>query len=630
MINGGNNLREFGNFSLDPTKRVLWFENEPVNLPLKEIELLCVLTENAGEVVTRDEILAKVWADSFVEESNLSRHIYLLRKMLKEHGEDENLIQTVPRRGYRFTGGVTKGESVELLPESADSDRVRDEILETRNEPPESSFGFLRWLLVPLVVGGVLLAVLGVYKFSDSTPADPTQPIKSIAVLPLKSFGGEDDKVLSLGLTDTLIANLGKFKEIKVLSTGATKDYIDDDREPAAIGKQLRVGAVMYGSLQRADGKLRVTLRLLETETGRQIWTEAFDESEKDIFLLQDKIAMQASNALALNLDINNRDFVIKRYTENAEAYQAYQSGRYLLYQSQYDKAVKEFERALQFDSKYVLAYAGLADSYAFLANNTESTKSGELYEKAKFYALQALALDDSLAEAHVSLGWIRRIYDWDWAESEKHLRRAVELDPNSALAHQRLSFLYITLGKTAEAVPLSLQATQLNPVGHSAGWAYYCNRQYEESAAEYARRLSLATSSETQREPRLGLAIASIELGKNEEAIRLLEDAPSDIKDDFANVVALAIALYRAGEAERANQTLQTLIEKANEKPGRWVRLAYVYAAMDKKNEAFDSLRKGIETRDDRLMWLKTTPYFDKLRHEAQFLQILREMKLP
>ncbi len=634
MNNGDSNLREFGKFSLDPQKRVLWFENEPVNLPLKEIELLSVLTDNPGEVVTREEILNVVWADAYVEESNLSRHIYLLRKVLKEHGEDENLIQTVPRRGYRFTGEISKTANDELpLASNPVSDTGPDESYKRERETAKSSSkAFLSWLLVPTLLGFVLLVGLGVYRFNNSVsaPSDTSQPIKSIAVLPLKSLGGEDDKVLSLGLTDTLIANLSKFREIRVLSTGAAKDYADDNREPSAIGKELAVDAVMNGSLQRADGKLRVTLRLIRTDDGQQMWTETFDESEKDIFLLQDTIATQTAKALALNLDIGNRDLVLKRYTANVDAYQAYQAGRYLFYQSQSDKAIREFERALQFDSKYVLAYAGLADSYVMSANRAESNKRGELYERAKLYALQAFALDDSLAEAHVSLGWIRRIYDWDWPESEKHLLRAVELDPNSALAHQRLAYLYITLGKTNEAVPLSLQATLLNPVDHSAGWAYYCNRQYEESAAEYARRLSLATSPETQREPRLGLAMAYIELGRNEDAARVIEEAPSEIKDDFASNVALTIALYRSGDAERANANLRSLVQKANEKSGRWVRLAHVYAAMDKKDEAFYALRKGIETRDDRLMWLKTTPYFDKLRDDPRFLQILRSMNLP
>lgn len=632
MVNGSSDLRTFGKFRLDTEKRVLWFEDEPVNLPLKEIELLEVLTEHPGQVVTRDEMIDRIWADSYVDENNLSRHIYLLRKVLKEHGESEDLIQTVPRRGYRFTGEVEKIE----IDNRTEKDQAVEPPTQSKQKAAEPSRNlssrFWRWIFVPVLLGTVVLAA-AFYRFSypssapssDSTP----QPINSIAVLPLKSLGGEEDNVLGLGLTDTLIANLSKFKEIRVLSTAATKDYLSDKREPSSIGKELDVGSIMDGSVQRADGKLRVTLRLIRTSDSQQIWTETFDGSEKDIFVLQDDIATQTAKALALNLDINNRDLVLKRYTQNTEAYQAYQSGRYLLYQSQYDKAIKEFERALQFDAKYVLAYAGLSDAYAFLANNAESTKRAELYEKAKLHALQALALDDSLAEAHVSLGWIRRIYDWDWAESEKHLRRAVELDPNSGLANQRLGFLYITLGKTADAVPLSLQATKLNPVVHSAGWAYFCNRQYEESAAEYARRLSLATSPETQREPLLGLAIANIELGKNEEAIRLIEESPPDIKSDFANIAALTIALYRSGETGRAGENLQALIRKANEKPGRWVRLAYVYAVMDKRDDAFDALQKGIETRDDRLMWLKTTPYFDKLRDDPRFLSILRTMNL-
>ncbi len=630
MRNG--NIREFGRFRLDVGKGVLWHDDEPVSLPLKEIELLAALTDNAGSVVTKAELMNRVWADSFVEESNLSRHVYKIRKVFSDLGGPTDLIQTVPRRGYRFTGEMRANGNGDLVIERHSISRTFVEEPEDPAVQNEKLAKLLnrnkkRRLLIPIVCVAVLLSIFAYYSVYRGSA--PDKPIRSIAVLPLHSFDDADDKAFELGFADTLIANLGKLNEIRVLSTNVIRKYVDKTQEPHEIARNLGVDAVIDGTLQRANGKFRITLRLIRTSDGQQIWSDSFDDAETEIFRLQDTIATQTASALSLNLNLNNRGVVLKHYTSNGDAYQAYQSGRYLHFQNQYRKAILEFERALRFDSKYVLAYAGLADSYAFLANDSEGKERVALYEKAKSYALQALALDENLAEAHTSLGWIRRIYDWDWAEAEKHLRRAVELDPNSSVARQRLAYLYITLGKTPEAVQISIQATQLDPIGHSVGWAFYCDRQYEESAAEYSRRLALATSVDMQREPRLGLMLNYNELGRFPEVVSVYDESPPELKSDFAFNVVLATALYGLGKKYESGDVLRSLEQKAKERNGRWVRLAHLYASMDREDDAISALERGLETRDDRLMWINVSPQLDKLRDDARFRDILRKMGL-
>jgi DNA-binding winged helix-turn-helix (wHTH) protein/TolB-like protein/thioredoxin-like negative regulator of GroEL len=628
-------IREFGNFRLDLQKSVLWHGNEPVSLQLKEIELLKVLTERAGDVITKNELLGRVWADSFVEDSNLTRHIYRIRRVFRELGEPVDLIQTVPRRGYRFTGRVRVDDDGLLVVERRSVSRTLVEELENSAAPdlqiPASASlrrSFAVYVAAALLAIVVLAASFGY--FLDTRGVAGGKQFGSIAVLPLKSLaGGEDDKALNLGLADALITNLGQLNEVRVLSTNVISKYTDQDQDPVAIGRELSVDAVMEGTLQRANGQIRVTLRLIRTSDAGQIWSKSFDRAESEIFHLQDEIAVKTAGFLEANLNLEKREAALKHYTENTQAYRAYMTGRYLHFQANYEAAIEEFERALKFDSKYALALSGLADSYALLANRSAKEARVDYYEKAKSYALQALLLDDQLAEAHAALGWIRRIYDWDWAESEKHLRRAIELDPNFATAYQRLASLYITLGRTDEALRYSERASLLNPVNFSTGWALYCNREYEASATEYLRLASMPGSPEIQNDARVGAAMAYIEVGKYAEAISLLEQVPPEFHDSFKVSVTLAIAFFRSGHESRASGLLKKLEEISKTGPGYAVRLAYVYSVAGDRPAAIRQLRKGFAESDDRLMWLRSTPYFDAIRDDPGFQELLRAMKL-
>lgn len=631
--NGNSDLREFGEFRLDVEKCVLWRDSEPVNLQPKEIEILSALTENPGALVSKQELMDRVWPNAFVEESNLSRHIYRLRRAFESCGLNGSVIQTVPRRGYRFTGDISTNGSEVLVFERRSVSRTLIEELHT-SDPPDARSLSAAPLRQSRVVLPIALAVLilttsfGVYLYNRLGNADTT--LKSIAVLPFKSFENDEMKALGLGFADTLSANLGRMQEIRVLSNDVIDRERLDTQEPAEIGRSLGVDAVIDGTLQRANGKLRVTLRLIRITDGKQLWNDSFDGSEEAVFRMQDAIATEMARVLALNFSLKNREAVLKRYTLNADAYQAYQNGRYLHLQTEYKRAIREFERALQFDSKYVLAYTGLADSYSQLANRSTGQNRVELYEKAKSFALQALAFDESLAEAHASLGWIRRIYDWDWAESEKHLRRAIEFDPNSPSGYSRLASLYATLGRTKEAVQLSEKVLERDPLSGTNGWMLYCDRQYEESAVAYVRRMTIESSPEKQTDGRLGAAMAYTQLGKHNEALDLLLGLSPEHQNDYKVAVTIAIARFRNGQTDAAIAMLPDLEEKAAKADGRWVRLAYVYAAMKMNDKAIDALEKGLETRDDRLMWIKIMPYFDRLKDEPRFRAILNAMGLP
>jgi tetratricopeptide (TPR) repeat protein len=242
---------------------------------------------------------------------------------------------------------------------------------------------------------------------------------------------------------------------------------------------------------------------------------------------------------------------------------------------------------------------------------------------------MQALELDPDLAEAHAAMGWLLRIYDWNWSGAENHFRRAIELAPDDPTAYKRLGYLYVTLGRTKEAVNLSSKVKELDPLDSSHAWFLYCDRQFEASAQAYAENLKSAVSINAIREANLGMAIALMEIGKLDEAVRLLRDLRQQNSDSFAINSMYAIALRRTGDTEGLAKLLPWLEQKAAESPGRWIRLAYVYAAMERNEDALASIERGLHSRDDRLMWIKTTPFFDELRDHPSFQASLAKMQL-
>ena len=627
-----NGLREFGKFRLDAGTKVLWCENKPVNLPLKEIEMLCVLTEKGGEVISKEELLNQIWADSHVEESNLSRNIYGLRKMFKKFGVEDELIQTVPRRGYRFTGEVREIVGGELVIEKRTQTRTLIEIQENKEEKRKTNFppGYL----LPIALALLLLTITGAVAFrgyQNGQAKTSAAEINSIAVLPLKPIAAsEADKVLSLGLADALITRLGASQKIVVRPVSSISQYVETEFDALAVGRELQTDAVLEGTFQRLENRLRVTARLLRVADGKQIWAGTFSEIESDLFRLQDSISKEAAQALSLNFNPSDRDSILKRYTENVAAYQAYQRGRYLYFRREEEKdslqkSFAEFEEAVRLDAGYALAYSGLADAHARVANNAPDAETRRMhYEKAKELARKAILLDPLLAEAYASLGWINRIYDWNWAESEANFKKAIELAPNVWTNYRLYAYLLITLGRTSEAVEMNRRAKQLNPL-QADGWILYCNRQFEESSAESIKQMAISNSADVRHD----LALAYLQLGKTEQSIEILEQLTSNATDSFKVQSALAIAYFRAGQREKAENLLRELEGKAGGMVGRFARLANVYSEMGRTGQAIEALQKGFDGRDDRMMWIKTSPHLDALRGDPRFEEILRKMNL-
>lgn len=357
---------EFGDFRLDVGKHLLLRKGEPVPLPPKVFDLLLILVESQGQELKKDELIHRLWPDSFVEESNLTQSVFLLRKALGQSRGENRLVVTIPGRGYRFVE-VVKPVGAEGF---------------------ATSFGQARELM----------------------PAADSVAVRAIAVLPFKPLGAEaGDQYLGLGMADALINRLSHIQQIAVRPTDAVLKYTDPAQDPLAAGRELGVDALLNGRFQRAGEIIRVTVQLVRVGDGSLLWAEKFEEHVGNIFAVQDSISEQVGRALALKLSSEERKRLTRRETDSAEAYQAYLKGRYYSTKWTYSgwtKEIEYFSHAIEADPNYALAYTGLADAYYIVSNLY--LPPHEAMPKVKAAAMKALALDDALAEAHSSLALVR------------------------------------------------------------------------------------------------------------------------------------------------------------------------------------------------------------------------------
>ncbi len=665
MTNKNGHLREFGKFRLDAEKRVLWCGDQPVNLALKEIEMLCVLTENGGgEVVTRNEMLERVWQNSFVEESNLSRHIYVLRKTFKDFGETGELIQTVPRRGYRFAGEVreTKNGGSEIIIERHAVSRtlieyVSDETeIETREHPnakiteitavfsPEQK-PFVLPASVPakaargrltfaLLVFLAVSTVGSIWYFRGNPAATVKKPIKTMAILPLQSLNkDDDDEAFGLGIIESLAARLGNLERLVVRPTGSVKQISKSETDPLEIGRKSKADAVLTGSFQRAAGRIRVTIRLLNVADGSQIWAGNFNENETDIFKLQDSLAAQAADSLVDKLSSDERRQLASRLTEDVEAYQPYLRGRFAWNKRTpegFADSIRFYQAAIDRDPNFAHAFAGLADSYSMLAD-FYGLAPHEAYPKAKAAAVRALEINENLAEAHTPLAWILQTYEWNWDGAEREYRRAITLNPNYATAHQWYAEFLMATGRHEEALAEIGCANAPDPssmiINAVEGWVLFHARDHDRAIEQYRKTAELDPNT-----PLLGWYVGKIYEQKEDYENAIAANEQSIARSDGSGAAeqsALRKAYINAGVEGYWREKLELLKTQARIKPVEFYEMAEIYVRLGDREKAFALLEKSLQQREYSIINLKVSPALDNLRAAPRYREPLRKMNL-
>ena len=614
----------FDEFRLDAENPGLWRDGELVSIPPKALELLILLVKNHGEIVTNNELLDSVWKDTFVEVGNISYTVSLLRKTL---GKKE-FIKSVPRRGYRFTANVKKiaenvEEKAEFIPK----------IESTKQKSPS------RLTLIAIgVFAVILLTSFAVVWRYDSKQGPATQRnIKSIAVLPFRNLNeNQQNNALSLGLTSSLISSFGRLDHFTIRPLETVKKFSEgeSDNDPLKFGRKLKVDAILEGTFQTENNRLRVVVRLLDVRDGAQIWAGNFDETEADIFTLQDKISSDAARSLLLELTADDRQILSKRYTQNAEAFRAYSRGRAILdlrNPETLDKAISEFQYAVSLDPTFALAYTGLSDAFAFRGNFSTFEEGEEYFKKAKQFALKSLELDNQLAEGYSALGRIKRVHEWDWEGAKKDLRRAIELNPNFADAYLYYSQLLAFQGKFDEAETELKKASEIDPISQRIITA---QMPLAEGQGNLEKGFRIAEEFyKTNRESpvaKRGYVTFLYHKGEHQKVIELIEPL-LQVKDkqNYIWYSLLAGAYQKSGNQEKSNEMYKMLEENSQTDTKALYSLAMNYAETDRKNEAFAALQKCFETREERMVWVKIEPRFANLRNDARFQELLNKMRL-
>ena len=651
-------LFEFDSFRLDPVEHLLLRDGEPVPLEPKVFETLLTLVQRAGMLVGKEELMRAVWPDSFVEESNLTRNISVLRKALNHSDSGPQYIETVPKRGYRFTGDVRAlaGERAEVIVQRAKVSVVIEEedSDEETNGPyysatpldadakpvaaidgKQRSVGKIkRYKLVALftltLLMSVVAAAISFRVLNRNAPA-----IDSLAVLPFVNVGANPDtEYLSDGITDSLINNLSQLPALRVMSRNSVFHYKGSLTDAQQVGRALGVSAVLTGKVTQRGNDLIISAELVDVRDNSHLWGAQYNQRLSDLSAVQAELARDISKKLRLQLSGEEQKRLSKRDTENSEAYELYLKGRYNLnaLTPDGDKAsVEFFHRAIEKDPDYAPAYAGLAEYYAAVAYavTTPSIPPKEAYSMAKTAALRAIELDETLAEAHTSLGVIFMLQEWDWEAAEREFRRAIALNPNYVNAHHWYSHCLIYLGRFPESLAESQLALALDPLdapmNFHLGFHYYNARQFDQASAQLQRVLNM---NPNYAEAHCILAMVYEQTKRFDEAMAELKKNIEMGGIDRREIIGRLYA--HLGQRDEAQKLIAQLKEESKRKSVSPYNIAKIYEALGEKDQAFLWLEKAYAERDSNVTNLKVEPELDSLRSDSRYANLLRRMRLP
>jgi TolB-like protein/Tfp pilus assembly protein PilF len=481
-------------------------------------------------------------------------------------------------------------------------------------------------IVVTAVVAAATAIVVDSYRSRRSHAS-----IQSIAVMPFVNASGNADlDYLSDGMTETLIRSLSQLPNLNVKARSSVFRYKGRESDAKTIGKELGVPAILNGRITQRGEQLTLNLELIDAQTENVIWTDQYDRKLSDLVSLQSEIARDVSSKLKTKLSGADEKKITKTYTTNAEAYKLYLQGRFYWNKREekdFRKAVEYFNQAVARDPNYALAYAGLADSYALLSGFGFMPPT-EAIPKARDFARRALSLDDSLAEPHATLGYVLVQYDYDFAWAEREFQRAIELNPNYAMAHQWFGEMLSDVGRFDEAAAEYRRGLEIEPLSLPTNWEYgrflYFARRFDEALAQLKKTVEL--------DP--GFA----------RAHRTLSEVYW-VRGDYANAVEERAKFFdligqpqngmliRATFAREGWSGFLRLVVAENsplkDSNNNWV-FAKVYVALGEKDKAFAELNKAYELRESPLQWLKVEPQFDPLRSDPRYQELLKKMRFP
>jgi serine/threonine protein kinase/Tfp pilus assembly protein PilF len=461
-----------------------------------------------------------------------------------------------------------------------------------------------------------------------------TEQKKSVAVLPFADLSpGKDQEYFCDGLAEELINSLTKISDLRVVARTSAFSFREKDLDVREIGRKLDVETILEGSVRKAGNRVRITAQLINVADGYHAWSEKYDRDMEDIFAIQDEISLAIVDNLKVKILGREKVKLVKRYTDNLEAYKLYLKGRYF-WNKRYEIGVKKgleyFQRAIEKDKNYALAYSGLADCYLILSWYGGIPQE-EAYQKAMEAAMKALEIDDMLGEAHTSIACIKLLADWDWTSSDKEFKRAIELNPNYTTAHHWRSFNLFFRARFDEAIEEMKQALELDPfsliINCDLGWVYYYSRQYDHAIEALQKTLEMDPNYVSAHS---FLGRVYLQKAMYKEALAEFKKEKEPSKGWMQNVETLfAIAYLKMGQIKEAKQILDDMIARAKQEYVSPYYIALLSFSLSENDLGFEWLDKAYKERDHWLLYLKVEPLFDSIRSDPKFTKLLKNIGL-
>ena len=608
----------FRDFELDSTSGELHKDGQKVPLPPKAFEVLRCLAERPGELVTREDLRARLWtADTFVEfDDSLNHAVKKLRQVLGDSAESPQFIETLPRYGYRFIASMNGTPTSEPA-------RKRE-----REFPTAALISLLA--LLALVAALFTYDVGGLRHRLSGRPADPA--IRSLAVLPLSNLTGDPQQDYFVdGMTDALITDLAKIRAVKVISRTSVMRFKDANQPLPEIARALGVDGILEGSVQRSAGRVRVTAQLIRAATDTHLWAESYERDTRDVLTLQAEIAQAIAREINVALTPEESAHLSRPRAVNPEAYEAYLKGQshwYWLSREHLDTALDYFELALQKDPNYARAYVGVGNVW-LMRGDAGSMAPSEAMPKAKAAIAKALALDDTLAEAHIALANILCLYDHDWAAAEREFRRGIELNPNSADGHFMFADFLISAKRVDEwnvEMRKTLELDPFNPFFQCFyGWHLVYLQRYDEAIAQFVKVLATVPDFSSAH---MGLWGAYYRKGMNDQALAEARKFFSVLNDHEVDD-ALARGNSEGGYAQAMHRGADVLAARSSRSHVPAVRVARLYAHAGDRELALHWLQKACDERETPLTHLGVAWDWVSLRSDPRFQDLLRNLRL-
>jgi TolB-like protein/DNA-binding winged helix-turn-helix (wHTH) protein/Flp pilus assembly protein TadD len=640
---------QFGPYHVDTAAGQLRKHGTKIRLAGQPFEILGILLERAGQVVTREELQERLWSrETFVDfENSLNKAINKLRQALADSAGQPAYIETLPRRGYRFIGAIQRsaasfdlGQIPFPTPNAARAASENATAASVASPEVKEQRGFVvarpraNWARSWLGYGLLLAALsISVWFVASRWPKHQAyKAITSVAVLPLEYFSSEPGQdYFADGVTDELITQLAKSGAFRVTSRTSSMQFKKTNKSLPQIARELGVDALVEGSIERAGARIRIRAELIQASTDQHLWAESYDGEVNDVLSLEDRVARDIAQKVVVNLTPAQARKFVRTHAVNPDAHLDYLRGRFYWNQRTadgFDKAQRFFQAAIDKDPNYAAAYAGLADTYV-LSGASHSLSENEMIPKARAAAQRALQIE-SLSEAHTSLGLIAQNYDWDWKTAEKEYRLAIELNPSYSTAHHWYgeAFLGVT-GRFDEALAEMKVATELDPlspiISTDLGVTLYLARRYEGAIQHLSRTLELYPD---YQEARTWLARSYEQERRCPEAISLLDDGNISTRTLFKD--AERARIY--AECGRPNDSLRILGDLQKLSSTQFVDpaiLGGIFIGLGRKNDALSQLESSIQVHSTALTSLKVLPIYDPLRSDPRFAALLRAVHL-